>query len=316
MQRFALATCVCLALAFQLAHAQAFTPQPQRSIAPRNDVSARLPVRRVVLYKNGVGYFDDRMSAALPGATVRVLDAQRRIVAQTATDRNGRYSVAALMAGTYRIEFTLTGFETVAMDLAIEASAETTGNAVMRVAAIHESVAVSGESPAPKRADVGRGAGTGFGTGFGTGVGGGLAGGVIGRLAEAQAPAPLDRAAVDATLQASAPSAVARDLGDLFEYRVSGPISIRRNQSALVPIIRSEINLERVSLWNGRAGARPLRALWLTNSSGLTLDAGSFTVVEDGAFAGEGLLEPLKPQEKRLLSYAVDLRHPDRIASR
>ena len=255
MQRFALATCVCLALAFQLAHAQALTPQPQRSIAPRNDVSARLPVRRVVFYKNGVGYFDDRMSAALPGATVRVLDAQRRIVAQTATDRNGRYSVAALMAGTYRIEFTLTGFETVAMDLAIEASAETTGNAVMRVAAIHESVAVSGESPAPKRADVGRGAGTGFGTGFGTGVGGGLAGssgglagGVIGRLAEAQAPAPLDRAAVDATLQASAPSAVARDLGDLFEYRVSGPISIRRNQSALVPIIRSEITLERVSL--------------------------------------------------------------------
>jgi hypothetical protein len=45
----------------------------------------------------------------------------------------------------------------------------------------------------------------------------------------------------------------------------------------------------------------------LTNASGLTLDGGSFTVLDAGAFAGEGLVEPLKPGEKRLLSYAVDL---------
>jgi hypothetical protein len=60
-------------------------------------------------------------------------------------------------------------------------------------------------------------------------------------------------------------------------------------------------------LWNGRVGAQPLRAIWLTNSSGLTLDGGTFTVIDDGSFAGEGLIEPLKPGEKRLLSYAVDL---------
>ena len=103
-------------------------------------------------------------------------------------------------------------------------------------------------------------------------------------------------------------SAQGQNLGDLFEYRVDGPITIRKNQSALVPIVRADVGIERVSVWNERAGgARPLRSVWLTNSSGMTLDAGSFTVLEGSAFAGEGLLEPIKPGEKRLLSYAVDL---------
>src|SRR5919205_527115 len=45
----------------------------------------------------------------------------------------------------------------------------------------------------------------------------------------------------------------------------------------------------------------------MTNSSGLTLDAGSFNVLEQGSFAGEGLLDAIKPGERRLVSYAVDL---------
>jgi chaperonin cofactor prefoldin len=47
--------------------------------------------------------------------------------------------------------------------------------------------------------------------------------------------------------------------------------------------------------------------VWLTNATGLTLDGGSMTLIDGEAFAGEGLLEPLKPGEKRLLSYAADL---------
>ncbi len=49
-----------------------------------------------------------------------------------------------------------------------------------------------------------------------------------------------------------------------------------------------------------------LRALWLTNASTLTLDRGSFSIVENGNFGGEGLLDPIHPGEKRLLSYAAD----------
>jgi hypothetical protein len=50
-----------------------------------------------------------------------------------------------------------------------------------------------------------------------------------------------------------------------------------------------------------------VRALWLNNSTGLTLDGGSFSVLEQETFAGEGVFDPIRPGEKRLVSYAIDL---------
>jgi hypothetical protein len=171
-----------------------------------------------------------------------------------------------------------------------------THDATLAVGAIQETVTVSGSSPAaPAAGPVERGVAGGLQAGSGGGVG------------QRAAPPPPNRAAIASGLQDLQTSATARDLGDLFEYHLSDPLSILRNKSALVPIISSPVDVERVSLWNGRVGAQPVRALWLTNSSGLTLDGGSFTVVDDGTFSGEGLVDPLKPQEKRLLSYAVDL---------
>jgi hypothetical protein len=170
-----------------------------------------------------------------------------------------------------------------------------THEATLAVGAVNEAITVKGASP-PRAGPAGVGVEGGVMGGLERGVGGGLA----------QAPSP-DREAIASRLQEFQASATARELGDLFEYRVSSPLSIQRNKSALVPIISSRVDVERVSLWNGRVGAQPVRALWLTNSSGLTLDGGSFTVIDDGTFSGEGLVAPLKPQEKRLLSYAVDL---------
>jgi hypothetical protein len=89
---------------------------------------------------------------------------------------------------------------------------------------------------------------------------------------------------------------------------VKDPITIQKNRSAMVPIVQSPIAAEKVSLWNEQAGlSRPQRALWLTNSTGLTLDGGSFSVMEEETFAGEGIFEPIRPAEKRLVSYANDL---------
>jgi len=107
-----------------------------------------------------------------------------------------------------------------------------------------------------------------------------------------------------------APPAVAtgQELGDLFEYKLKSPITIQKNRSALVPIVHTNIEAEKISIWNDRSGLpRPARALWLTNTSGLTLDGGSFSVLEADAFAGEGIFDPIRPGEKRLISYAIDL---------
>jgi hypothetical protein len=97
-----------------------------------------------------------------------------------------------------------------------------------------------------------------------------------------------------------------QELGDLFEYKLQDRVTIHKNQSALVPILQARVDAEKVSVWNP-AENRALRALWVENTSGLTLDGGSFNVLEQDAFAGEGLMDAIKPGEKRLLSYAADL---------
>jgi len=92
---------------------------------------------------------------------------------------------------------------------------------------------------------------------------------------------------------------------DFFQYSVAQPVTIRKNESAMVPILQQKLPVERVTLWN-RNEAIPFRAIWLENTSKLTFDRGSFSIFEGGVFAGQGLLDPIHPGEKRLLSYASD----------
>lgn len=135
---------------------------------------------------------------------------------------------------------------------------------------------------------------------------GGVVGGVVGGLPE---PAPAAPAAVPyEQLRNIEPAAQASDLGDLFQYRIKEPVTLRKDQSALVPIVNASVETEKVSLWNrGAASGHPLRAVWLTNTTGLTLDGGSITVVDGNAFAGEGLVDSLATSAKRLVSYGTDL---------
>ena len=92
---------------------------------------------------------------------------------------------------------------------------------------------------------------------------------------------------------------------DYFQYSLTQPVTIHKNESAMVPILQQELPAEHVTLWSEREST-PLRAVWLENTSKLTLDSGSFSIFESGEFAGEGLLDPIHPGEKRLLSYAAD----------
>ncbi len=132
------------------------------------------------------------------------------------------------------------------------------------------------------------------------GVAGGTPGGVIGGIiASSPAPVPVHKMA------AQEAAASGNDLGDMFEYRLKDKVTIRKNQSALVPIIQATVEAEKVTLF-GEGSFQPLRAVWLNNTSGLTLDGGTFNVLDGEVFAGEGILDPIKPGERRLLSYAMD----------
>jgi len=93
--------------------------------------------------------------------------------------------------------------------------------------------------------------------------------------------------------------------GEQFEYSIGRPVTIPRNESALLPIIQEHVRGEKVSLYNG-TGANPRLAFWLENSSGLMLDGGPVTLIDTNALAGEGLIGTLQPGEKRLIGYALD----------
>jgi hypothetical protein len=114
-----------------------------------------------------------------------------------------------------------------------------------------------------------------------------------------------DATAIAENLESSTTVGQSQDLGDLFEYKLSDHVTIRKNQSALVPILQARIDAEKVSVWNP-SESTALRALWVNNTTDLTFDGGSFNVLEGDAFAGEGLMVAIKPGEKRLLSYAAD----------
>jgi len=148
------------------------------------------------------------------------------------------------------------------------------------------------------------GSGGGIGAGFGAGHGGGTGGGVF-RVGGGGRD-HFEATAVARSLETTTTVAQTQELGDLFEYRLKDRVTIRKNQSAMVPILQVRIDAEKVSVWNPSQPS-VLRALWINNSSDLTLDGGSFNVLETDAFAGEGLMDPIKPGEKRLLSYAADL---------
>jgi hypothetical protein len=136
---------------------------------------------------------------------------------------------------------------------------------------------------------------------------------------EVTAAAPVVEASssmISNAMRAQGIEAESKEAGEMFEYNIKQKITIGKNQSALVPILQFHLDVEKVTLWSAsRADSdddddqkpgRALRALWITNSSGLILDSGSFNIVEDDAFAGEGLIDILHPGERRLLSYAAD----------
>jgi hypothetical protein len=122
------------------------------------------------------------------------------------------------------------------------------------------------------------------------------------------AAAPAPGSVSDAMRQQILETAQARAVGEQFEYQIGQPVTIERNQSALLPIIQEDVDGEKVSVYRASGDERhPRLAFWLKNISGLTLDAGPVTVIDSNAFAGEGLIESVQPGESRLLSYAVDL---------
>ena len=168
----------------------------------------------------------------------------------------------------------------------------------------------------PQIYDAEVGSGEGYGGGIGTGSGNGTGSG----MGEDASPPPPMVANNFISVKTEVSDALANEksgvetaatgseLGDLFEYRIINPVTVTRNRSALIPIVQTKMDGERVSIFNETARAdRPMGGMMLTNTTTLTFEGGSLTVLDRDAYAGEALMERLKPKEQRLISFALDL---------
>lgn len=103
---------------------------------------------------------------------------------------------------------------------------------------------------------------------------------------------------------ASAPGV---DVADLFEYRIAQPVTIKKNESAMLPFLQDKIRARKVVVYSDMNSTHPLNAAELVNSTAKTLDGGPITVYDGGGYVGEALVETVKANDKRLISYGVDL---------
>ncbi len=112
----------------------------------------------------------------------------------------------------------------------------------------------------------------------------------------------------EAMERSAAVKTLTKEVGDLFEYRVDHPVTVHRNQSALVPILHRPFEGKRVLLYNRTTREKnPMACIELKNTTGLTLEGGPVTVTEGDTYVGEAMLDTMKPDDKRFVPYAVEL---------
>ncbi len=135
------------------------------------------------------------------------------------------------------------------------------------------------------------------------------AAGAVNRMMMAEAPAPAAGImASDFAEMAPESQAATREAGELFEYAIKDPITLPRQQSAMIPIADESIKGEPLSIFNESVNAKhPLNGVELENTSKLHLMHGPVTVFEGGIYAGDAQLSDTQPGEKKLISYALDL---------
>ena len=109
--------------------------------------------------------------------------------------------------------------------------------------------------------------------------------------------------------RAVASAASASNLGELFQYTVGVPVSLARQKSAMFPIIADAIGAQKVSIYNASVLPKyPLNGAILTNTTGKHLLQGPITVLDNGAYGGDARIQDFPPDQKRLISYGIDLK--------
>jgi hypothetical protein len=123
------------------------------------------------------------------------------------------------------------------------------------------------------------------------------------------APAPAAASFAAADMEESVEAAASGgERGALFAYDVTHPVSVARGQSAMVPILSKRLSCRRELLYNKqKLPDHPVASLRMHNETGLTLERGPVTVLEDGIYAGEAVVPFTLDGAELIAPFAVEL---------
>ncbi|MBI4471155.1 MAG: carboxypeptidase regulatory-like domain-containing protein, partial [Acidobacteria bacterium] len=94
------------------------------------------------------GRVEDTSGARIPGVSISITSPSLLGERTTVSDEGGNYRFSNLSPGTYRVKYELPGFKTLIREgIIVEVGRTVTLNIAMEVAAIAETITVSGESP-------------------------------------------------------------------------------------------------------------------------------------------------------------------------
>ena len=252
------------------------------------------------------GRITDQNGALVAGAAVTITNEATNQSFSTTTTSEGTYQSPALSPGNYSVRVNANGFKQhLITNVAVGANGPAHASATLEVGSVSETVTVTADAATivnTTSATIGRRLpmnGRGL---YSLNPG----------LSSSSNYTSLDGVSLsdaitrpDSGVEAAATGS---EVGDLFEYHIDQPITVPRDRSALIPILQTRMEGERVSIYNeGNRRDRAMGGMLLKNTSSLTLEDGALTVIDGDAYAGEALMERLKPAEQRLISFALDL---------
>src|SRR6266498_742502 len=216
------------------------------------------------------GVVKDMNGSAITNAEIRATQTSTGAEITATTDANGRYRLRGLPPGTYRVRVDVSGFKSAVIERLKLASGTLARNDFqMQVGTVSEAVTVMADKKSSLPLN---------GRDYLN----------MARMAPGAAAMRDEDSGVEADVET-------QDIGELFEYRIAHPVTIKRNSSALIPILQNQIEGESVSLYNREAREQnPMSALYLNNTTGLTLESGPLTIIENDTYAGEALTDRIK----------------------
>src|SRR5262245_10854501 len=174
------------------------------------------------------GVVRDMNGSAITNAVIKATNTSTGAEITATTDANGHYRLRGLPQGSYRVRDAVPGVtSSVTEGLSLASGTLSRADFNMEVGTVSETVTVTagriGSLPLNGRNYLD-----------------------LARMVPGAAAMRNEDSGVEADVET-------QDIGELFEYRIAHPVTIKRNSSALIPILQNQIEGESVSLYNREA---------------------------------------------------------------